>query len=552
MKELSIQELYHQQACVEYITNTYGKEDWVQVAGSKELYESDANFWCGIVEENHINSIYNSYGWDVSKGTDGPGFMQTGGETLYKRCFGDDEGHENIVHYREFFGVCHNYYEISEEFRLLFNLFYNEETKNYYEILENGELEEAIKIEEDKVYIRLKHLVRYIAAKQKVLLLFFDIRYSFDQSMEDLGLEQYKEEYKTPELFYGIWGGNSGVCNDKAFSVMMGKKIIYPKPVESSGFWPYESEGEYQEFIVGIDDSGEPILHTSNPKMLSNMATPEKMSYLTPVFFKKEVLQKYYSKPEVYSINDGYLKCGYLWGIRIDNHLHNCIGAYLGDLGRDLPCKEEIHWKQYNIHRDGGSSKVRIMREMLGCFAPPEIIDLKFKNDYILLNDAWEKEHGWPLFIPLEKDDKYNFSGLRIPITNSQEELDALILSLVKVLIDSLNEKQLSKEVKELKKDAKGIDKLETWVKDREVNNSEIHIRFLRNLQQLRSRGSGHRKGSSYHKLKQEMNLLSQTKERQFEMLLEDSDSVLRWLGGLLMDNPFSEKTNDYNKYEQA
>lgn len=56
--------------------------------------------------------------------------------------------------------------------------------------------------------------------------------------------------------------------------------------------------------------------------------------YFTPVFFKKEVLQKYILKPELYTITDGSLQCQVLWQLQIDNHHKDCVIAYLGDLGK--------------------------------------------------------------------------------------------------------------------------------------------------------------------------------------------------------------------------
>ena len=41
----------------------------------------------------------------------------------------------------------------------------------------------------------------------------------------------------------------------------------------------------------------------------------------------------------------------------------------------------------------------------------------------------------------------------------------------------------------------KGISKLEKWLKKTDCKGYEIHIRFLRDLQELRSTGTGHRKG---------------------------------------------------------
>lgn len=42
--------------------------------------------------------------------------------------------------------------------------------------------------------------------------------------------------------------------------------------------------------------------------------------YLTPVYFDSAVLNKYYSKPEIYKVEDGIIRCGVLWSLYIDNN----------------------------------------------------------------------------------------------------------------------------------------------------------------------------------------------------------------------------------------
>jgi hypothetical protein len=53
------------------------------------------------------------------------------------------------------------------------------------------------------------------------------------------------------------------------------------------------------------------------------------------------VLTKYYAHPERYSVEDGFLRCQGLWGLKLDNNHHEYIIVFLGDLGRDLPSDEQ-------------------------------------------------------------------------------------------------------------------------------------------------------------------------------------------------------------------
>ncbi|MPM78402.1 hypothetical protein SDC9_125413 [bioreactor metagenome] len=159
--------------------------------------------------------------------------------------------------------------------------------------------------------------------------------------------------------------------------------------------------------------------------------------------YNAAVLNKYYSKPEVYSIEDGIIRCGSLWSLYIDNHNVGYVSAYLGDLGRDLPSEQEQHyWRGFNKIIDGKLSETKYKRDFLAQTTDSESPDFIFKNLYTKVNTSFKNKFGWPIFLPLDEQDVYNFESLRIPINNSIAEMDMLVLSLVKVLLDSLNEKK--------------------------------------------------------------------------------------------------------------
>lgn len=257
-------------------------------------------------------------------GTQCPGFIEYGDKITYKANPLNFDSCLNIVQYREFYGIKPNYIEISEEFRLLNNLYHDTNTNIFYEIEENGECTEVAKItDDDCVYIKLKSLMRYAAAKQMALLLFFDIRVKVSGSLLENGLEAFSDTVKEDGLFFGLWGNEQRILETYSYSVLMGKKILMPKPVEECGYAPYSynETKEYLDYIIGIDEYGEPKSYTSNPDKLSNYfgANPGAPHYLTPVFFKKEVLQRYLSRPDIFSVEAGYLRCQCLWGIEIDN-----------------------------------------------------------------------------------------------------------------------------------------------------------------------------------------------------------------------------------------
>lgn len=526
--------IFHQNANEFYIRNELGKEQWIQVSGSKELNGAKAEFGVGLIDQDKIDSVFYDVAWDLDSKDGYPGFRYDDGEeSVYYRNCSEDDGKEVLIFERDYYGLKPSTVEISEEFRLLNNLYYDKEENSYYSINKYGQSDLAVRIENQSIFIKLVYLMRYIAAKQKVLLLFFDIQFEIEGSLSENGLVEFsKNNIKEGDLYYSINGFD--INNAKTYSRLIGKKIIKPREKKTCGYWPFEKEREYIDYIIGANEYGEAVYYNSNPNKLGNYfgGNTDAPHYLTPVFFKKEVLHKYISEPSKYTVSDGYLSCGYLWGVSIDTDHRDYVMVYLGDLGRDLPECEQDYWKSFNVLTDEKISKSSIMKDFMNVACSPEIADSKFKDLYLTVNDRWENKFGWPLFNPLTQNDKYNFDYLRIPLTNGQEEFDQQVLALNKVLIDSLNEKKIEMEII-IQDGMKGISKLEEWIKNKKIEGYEKHILFLRDLQKLRSTGTGHRKGKEYDKIALKFHLSESNKKADFERILLEAISFLEYMFSL-------------------
>ena len=140
---------------------------------------------------------------------------------------------------------------------------------------------------------------------------------------------------------------------------------------------------------------------------------------------------------------------------------------------------------------------------------------------------------GWSLFNPLTEGDEYNLENIRIPLSESQEEFDQQVLALNKTLVDSLNEKRIGKDIT-LTKNMKGISKFEEWLKVKGITEYEQHISFLRNLQDLRSAGTGHRKGKEYQKIATKFQLSENNKRSDFEGILRSAIEFINFMKSAL------------------
>jgi hypothetical protein len=192
-------------------------------------------------------------------------------------------------------------------------------------------------------------------------------------------------------------------------------------------------------------------------------------------------------------VRDGLVSRKGFWSLYVDNSLPDCVVVFLGDLGR-LPHKEQLYWKSHNIQPKGGLSRTAFKRVILGEWADPDKPDLYLKMRLLSFNKKWNKKFGWDLFLPLSNEDSHYLDALHIPTSpDNAREFDEQLLAIVKVVIDSLNEKELAAGLESMTRDAKGIDKLEAFLVANGKRVPEM-IEFLRNVQLLRSTTVAHRR----------------------------------------------------------
>ena len=252
-----------------------------------------------------------------------------------------------------------------------------------------------------------------MAACQMNLLLYFEMTRHYKYNLN------YSSNKKNERLVYTIYSGSSYSKGYTSFSRIVGKKLIPCEQIEKSGVWPFEAKKTFQDFIIG-GDNDDPKTYSCNPELLANYfgANPEAPHYLTPVFFRKDVMQKYYNSSD-YEITDGHLYRKGAWDLRFDNNATDHVSVFLGDLGRDLPEKEQIYWKSFNlIPEERKISRTNFERSFLGNVFDAESPEHKFKQEFNCLQDYWGKHYDWSLFLPLTKKDEHFFKSLRSMLTN--------------------------------------------------------------------------------------------------------------------------------------
>ncbi len=480
---------------IEFIKTNHGYDNWITVYKTLPISDkdNDAGMYCALVSKDETNNALQNNGWDVSVGKGGSGFSYSyeNAEKVVRYHSNIDEPFLRLVLVIDYHGIVDNSVEILEEFRLLFNLYHDQKNNRYLDFDDLGELIEVIKFENDEVKIRRRYLESFIAFKQMDFLLYFESTW---HTSEPIALEY---DVKEENLTYTVYSGDSYVDGYSRFIRICGKKLIACENIESCNIWPFEKEKKYQSYIIGGDED-KLIEFTSNPEKLSNYfgKNPQSPHYLTPVFFKNEVMNKYYGNSD-YIIEDGYLIRNGLWRLRFDNNSNDHISVFLGDLGRDLPEKEQLYWKSFNLIPDGRKiSTANYERSFLGNFFDSEKAEHIFKSEFKTFQEYWFKKNSWYFFLPLAEKDQHFFNSIRTLLSNEQAEFDSQVLALAKTTIDSVNVKELSKFLNS--EESKSINLILMLVEKSERYRDFTDL--LRGLQSIRSTGVAHRKGSEYAK----------------------------------------------------
>ena len=336
--------------------------------------------WCALLDGGAAAKAPERDSWDLSIGDGKPGFSQSGyggKEVITYRRFGARDGVRPLVLYRSFDGAFPPYAELDEEFRLYHDLAEDKARGLLLDFDASGREIEVARISPNEVQVRLKYLRQFQAGTGLHLAIYIDsVRYS-QIALADVPVHE-RERVETSATVR--WRRDVAECglNEQyaTFSRLLCKVILRPPEREKSGVWPFKDDAAQKAvtFIVRIDEEGNEVEYTSEPEALANYfgANQGAPHYLTPVYFRREVLAKYFAEPERYEVSDGRLTCLSLWSCQIDNDLEAHVVVFLGDLGRDLPYEERLHWRQFNVAPEGGVSETNFRRSFLAQFADAE------------------------------------------------------------------------------------------------------------------------------------------------------------------------------------
>jgi hypothetical protein len=431
----------------------------------------------------------------VRDGFDG---QQNGMQLVFLRRF---EGWE---------GPGRDYIEVNQEYTHLVGLHWRPEKRAYCRFDERGDLEATVSIttREDKgsdmalVTFKWEPLEEYLSVADAVLVRRFDFTLLRRDKFGGWPPGTPDQIRESPDFFYH----QKVLPGHAAFTA--GRQIIRarrPKEEihECVKNWGRPKDRKHAEFIA-YDWRNQRIGTISTaPGATTNYFEAENNSLpfeLSPAFFRPEVLSKYKTDRDKYTLGAREVTCRTAWHLKgIDVNEAGQVHAYICDLSH-LPHEEQLHWLAHNEQPKASISKRALINDFHGEFVnfsePPAKV--------LATMQQWHsgKVQWWTL------REENLLERVNTPLTASRDEWAEAFMDLAKLIVEGLETSLIRKKLDEAKipygKDDRTIALLEKLINKGDASGEPKKLEGLRTVQYLRSKLKGHVGGSEAKELAQE------------------------------------------------
>jgi hypothetical protein len=279
--------------------------------------------------------------------------------------------------------------------------------------------------------------------------------------------------------------------------------------------------------------SGELVRHTCDPDQLGtyfdDADAPSRPHYLTPVYFRLEVLGRYVSEPRRYHVTRTRLACLNLWGTDAVRNTEDLVEVYLGDIGKKIPRAERPHWLSFNVAPRGEMDEGRFRRDILNQPASTSDPVGSLLRVIATVDERCTELWGQPLRTPLTEPLRTEFEHLYGPVVDDPSALIQPVLTLTKGLVDSLSLPFLRSHSAEQDRSVKSIQLLRRWA-EAEGWDADAIVTPLTDLQAIRAKGQAHRSDTSRWQLFNRLGLDALSTPAQFDAISEMVGAALEEL----------------------
>lgn len=337
------------------------------------------------------------------------------------------------------------YYEVNPEILHVHDLHWSDEHHAYCTLDENGDIWEVVKVQQrehsDLVSFDDAVLYKHMILGDYLVLRFFDL-----DRWEGEMPHPHSDDYARMVFWHGQniharWTPVRRSDGSLGRVFLRGFQILLPPddPAKRSEFLNDQPK-QFCTFIT-LDWKYQQVVECScDPIQLGNYFVESDDPFeISPAFFKQEVLKKYQTDAEKYTVKDRIIFCRSTWSLRYDfNNEEGQVHVYLKDLA-GLPYSEQLYWKSYNEPPKAGISRRAYKTDFLAEWddEPEPLRDLKGLLDQF--PSAMEKGNSVQVWQPPTGADLHLADQVHYPTGNVRQEWETEITELDKLVVEGLN-----------------------------------------------------------------------------------------------------------------
>lgn len=448
-------------------------------------------FWQAETDDVVLEESRNSWGADSLSGAQRLVFGR------HRRGFGAKDG---------------AYFEPLQEYLHATDLHWLDYEGAYCSFDGNGDLLPAISMTmrngdsgSDLVSFRREPLERYLAATKSLLVRLFDFEFLTDPNLETDWSDMTEAVVDNgDQLFAKRW------ANPTVGSGTRGVQILAPKRPLPEILKKLDGEGDagpFQEFIAHDVRNNRVTTISTDPAETTNFfeAAGNSLPFgLSPAFFSPEVLSRYKTDRQKYTVDEKFRTITSRAGWQLRSFDVNDAGqvfAYIVYL-RELPYSEQQYWKVFNEEAKAGIPERSFRRDFGGVGATPEpLVELLIKlEEWHVAQVTWWKLRNARL---LEQ--------VNTPYSGSRDEWAQAFEDLAKLVVEGFETTAIRTRLGELLIPFSGEDRtialLEKLLLGEQAVAKGERLSGLREAQQVRTMVAAHTFGQEAHELESQAKL---------------------------------------------
>ena len=357
-------------------------------------------------------------------------------------------------------------FEILQEYAHVTDIHLQDERHAYCRLDPNRDVEDVMSFTSDFPNMELVSFKRdpldeYLAASGSLLVRLFEVPAPHaDFPLDSDGV--YAIDAADPDFFHRPSVGPT-------LAVRRGCQIIRPRKPKQHIFSTIRQREDLPDrvegFVTAVDDR-------------------VRVEHFRFACFEPEVLNRYSSDIDKYTVQDGTISCRHMWSLHYDVNDSGQIHVYLKDL-RLLPCEELKYWRTYNVGCETGLSEVTFARDIQGDW------DRREPNEEVV--DILRRWHAsrvrwWRVAEPglLEQ--------VKTPLADNRTEWAGAFVTLSRLIIEGLQVKAIRKRLADMEipynDPQTSLNMIDTLLIGADTTTARAKIIGLRTVQRIRSKYS--------------------------------------------------------------